>query len=60
MKMAELIQWGAERNNRFFLRVKSNGEWEAGWGDAAGETTMRADTAIASLRALHTKYAIAE
>lgn len=60
MKMADLVQWGAERNNRFFLRAKSNGEWEAGWGDAAGESSVRADTAIAALRVLHNKYAVAE
>ena len=62
MKMAELIQWAAERqpHSPFFLRVKSNGEWEAGWGRAGGETTVRADTAIATLRALHAKYVTAE
>lgn len=58
MKMAELIQWGAERDKRFFLRVKGNGEWEAGWGDAGGGSTVRADTAIATLRQLHRKYSI--
>ncbi len=58
-KMAELIQWAAEYQPRFFLRVKGNGEWEAGWGYAAGEATVRADTAIATLRQLYTKYAVA-
>jgi hypothetical protein len=58
MKMAELIQWGAERDARFFLRAKNNGEWEAGWGEAAGDKTVRADTAIATLRELHRVYAI--
>ena len=60
MNMAELIQWGSEENNRFFLRCKSNGEWETGWGDIAGEMTVRADTIIASLRELHRKYSVAD
>ena len=58
MKMADLVQWACERDIRFFLRVKSNGEWEAGWGDAGGVATVRAYTAIATLRELHRKYAI--
>ena len=60
MKMAELIQWGAERDVGFFLRAKSNGEWEAGWGELAGPRTTRADTAIATLRNLYAKYAVAK
>lgn len=56
MDMVDLIRWAARRNDCFFLRVKNNGEWETGWGDAAGEATVRADTAMASLRALYVKY----
>ena len=60
MKMADLIQWGAEANSSFFLRAKTNGEWEAGWGQPASETTVRADTAITVLRELYRKYAAVE
>ena len=52
MRLARLIKWAAQRRASFFIRQKSNGEWEAGWGQASGEWTVRADTAIAAMRAL--------
>lgn len=58
MRMADLIQWAAERSSLFFLRAKINGEWEAGWAEHSGERTVRADTAIAALRLLHSRYAV--
>lgn len=56
MNIADLLQWACERDVGFFLRHKSNYEWEAGWGIAAGLKTVRADTAIAALRALRADY----
>lgn len=36
----------------FFVRQKSNGEWEAGYGQAAGENSVRADYLLPALQAL--------
>jgi len=53
LELARLIKWAHARRAQFFLRAKSNEEWEAGWGDAAGPLTVRADTALAAMKALY-------
>jgi len=54
-EIGQLILKFAKQAPGFFIRQKSNYEWEAGWGAAAGPDTERAGSPLAALRALKKK-----
>lgn len=54
-RLGFLIGVLAKHKPAFFLRQKSNLEWEAGWGQIATAECANADTALDAIIALHAK-----
>lgn len=50
--IGHLVRVLAQYQPTFFLREKSNYEWEAGYGAASGPESVRADSPLAALQEL--------